>query len=118
MSNPIDLEAIARQAFGIPAAHETLLDRIDALVAERTAWAQQCQRAEAEVADLLERNKALQARVDVLGEFCRNTPEMREIVGELREINKRLNLGLDSGHAKLTDLLRRLDRESQEETQQ
>ena len=106
----IDIEAIARQACGIPAAHETLLDRIDALVAERTAWAQQCQRAEAEVAELMERNKALQARVDALGEL-----EMRELIGELRRIND-MTGEYSMVRKALSDLLRRIDRESQEET--
>lgn len=144
MSNPIDLEAIARQTLGIAPLNEAaaLADELRKRTAERDAWHEHYKQAEKTIADLIaERDAlnlreiaapvpafttlehaferacaerdALQARVDVLGEFCRNTPQMRELIGELRRILVKMPEGY--ANRKLTDLLRRIDLESEQQ---
>lgn len=98
MSERIDMEEIARQTLGLPPANA-----LERMQSERDAWRKHLERAEAEVADLLERNKALQARVD-----------LREVIGELRRIDAELeDTTSHTARRRLRDLLRRLDRESQ-----
>lgn len=143
MSNPIDLEQVARQTLSIAPLNEAaaLADELRKRTAERDAWHEHYKQAEKTIADLIaERDAlnlreiaapvpafttlehaferacaerdALQARVDVLGEFCRNTPQMREVIGELR---KALMSPLGECQSRVRDLLRRIDLESEQQ---
>lgn len=118
-----------------------LADELRKRTAERDAWHEHYKQAERQIADLIaERDAlnlreiaapvpafttlehaferacaerdALQARVDVLGEFCRNTPQMREVIGELR---KALMSPLGECQSRVRDLLRRIDLESEQQ---
>lgn len=85
---------------------------------ERDAWAIHAKRVEAEVAELLERNKALQCELDTLRAVDEmNRPDMRSIVGELRRIHAMMKpIAWDLGARNaLADLLRRLDSESEQQ---
>lgn len=98
MSERIDLEEIARQTLGIAPANA-----LERMQAERDAWRKHLERAEAEVAGLIDERNALQARLDA----C----DMREIAGELRRIEAMPWFGREA----LRELIRRIDRESQEQ---
>ena len=103
----IDMQEIARQACGMPPA--PVMECADAaaqLRRERDAWATHCKRAEAEVADLMERNRMLQARLDAL--------DMRDLIGDLRELSFELRESeLGNALKRVTNLLRKIDLESQ-----
>lgn len=105
-----------------PAIAETHQQYTERLYAERNAWAAQCQRAEAEVALLMEQLRERTQEADTLAEelrIARVHPAMREIVGELRRINELLEHGEPmAARVRLSHLLRRIDRESQTEAQQ
>lgn len=114
----IDMQELARAACGIaPSPTMEDHDETKALAAElrqrtkeRDAWATHCRRAEADAAALLVERDALQARLDA-------TLDMRGLVGELRQIKSELDRLNSAGHSnarrQLSDVLRRIDRESQ-----
>ena len=106
-----------------------LLDELARVKAERDDWARRCQRAQQDGAILLaERDKAqgdldaaleeLRGRTserDCLAERLRQSPEMREVIGELRKLKGYLcNHYVGLAQEVTEELLRRLDRESQE----